>query len=189
MTWQFPRISRLWNESQGRINLGFWVTQVLLSSKGSGLYEKASTFSDPFHPGCDCLQLWILTISTLFQMFQHLMQKRKHIQWSYGPLTSTLYDLTEIDSSGDDQSLLELIVTTKKREVQRLSSTDPGEGWWCLRDTVLFQLFLRSRRYYCFCCWGLRDTVLLLLLLGSRRYCSIASVIRVSEILFYRICC
>lgn len=53
------------------------------------------------------------------QMFQHLMQKRKHIQWTYGPLTSTLYDLTEIDSSGDgeEQSLLELIVTTKKREV------------------------------------------------------------------------
>ncbi|EGV93981.1 Transient receptor potential cation channel subfamily V member 6 [Cricetulus griseus] len=49
-------------------------------------------------------------------MFQHLMQKRKHVQWTYGPLTSTLYDLTEIDSSGDDQSLLELIVTTKKRE-------------------------------------------------------------------------
>lgn len=132
----------------------------------------------PFCPGCYCLQLWILTISTLFQMFQHLMQKRKHIQWSYGPLTSTLYDLTEIDSSGDDQSLLELIVTTKKREVQRLSSSDLGEGWWCLRDTHLFHLFLGSRRYcsiisivgvseilfYCFCCWGLGDTILFLLL-------------------------
>lgn len=50
------------------------------------------------------------------------MQKRKHIQWTYGPLTSTLYDLTEIDSSGDEHSLLELIVTTKKREVQGLHS-------------------------------------------------------------------
>ena len=55
-------------------------------------------------------------------MFQHLMQKRKHIQWTYGPLTSTLYDLTEIDSSGDEQSLLELIVTTKKREVGAVPS-------------------------------------------------------------------
>lgn len=57
-----------------------------------------------------------------FQMFQHLMQKRKHVQWTYGPLTSTLYDLTEIDSSEDEQSLLELIVTTKKREVWGLYS-------------------------------------------------------------------
>lgn len=58
------------------------------------------------------------------QMFQHLMQKRKHVQWTFGPLASTLYDLTEIDSWGDDQSLLELIVTTKKREVGRC---DKGE--------------------------------------------------------------
>ena len=50
-------------------------------------------------------------------MFQHLMQKRKYIQWTCGPLTSTLYDLTEIDSSGEELSLLELIVTSKKREV------------------------------------------------------------------------
>lgn len=62
-------------------------------------------------------------------MFQHLMQKRKHIQWTYGPLTSTLYDLTEIDSSGegDEQSLLELIVTTKKREVW-VSGQDSRRG-------------------------------------------------------------
>jgi hypothetical protein len=50
-------------------------------------------------------------------MFQHLMQKRKHIQWTYGPLTSTLYDLTEIDSWGEELSFLELVVSSKKREV------------------------------------------------------------------------
>ena len=45
------------------------------------------------------------------------MQKQKYIQWTCGPLTSTLSDLTEIDSSGAELSLLELIVTSKKREV------------------------------------------------------------------------
>lgn len=68
------------------------------------------------------------------------MQKRKHIQWTYGPLTSTLYDLTEIDSSGNDQSLLELIVTTKKREVESLPISGPGEGWRGLGDTILLLL-------------------------------------------------
>lgn len=52
------------------------------------------------------------------QMFQHLMQKRKYIQWTCGPLTSTLYDLTEIDSWGEDVSFLELVVSSKKREVR-----------------------------------------------------------------------
>ena len=51
-------------------------------------------------------------------MFQNLVQKQKYIQWTCGPLTSTLYDLTEIDSSGEELSLLELIVTSKKREVR-----------------------------------------------------------------------
>ncbi|XP_067603348.1 transient receptor potential cation channel subfamily V member 6-like isoform X4 [Pseudorca crassidens] len=58
-------------------------------------------------------------------MFQHLMQKRKHIQWTCGPLTSTLYDLTEIDSSGEEQSLLELIVTSKKREARQILDQTP----------------------------------------------------------------
>lgn len=50
-------------------------------------------------------------------MFQYFMQKRKHNLWSFGPLTTVLYDLTEIDSWAEDQSFLELIVSTKKREV------------------------------------------------------------------------
>jgi hypothetical protein len=45
------------------------------------------------------------------------MQKRKRIQWSFGPLTSSLYDLTEIDSWGEELSFLELVVSSKKKEV------------------------------------------------------------------------
>ncbi|GAB5568864.1 transient receptor potential cation channel subfamily V member 5 [Prionailurus iriomotensis] len=58
-------------------------------------------------------------------MFQHLMQKRKHIQWTYGPLTSTLYDLTEIDSWGEDMSFLELVISSKKREARQILDQTP----------------------------------------------------------------
>ncbi|XP_071670995.1 transient receptor potential cation channel subfamily V member 6-like isoform X3 [Patagioenas fasciata] len=58
-------------------------------------------------------------------MFQYLMQKRKHILWSFGPLTSVLYDLTEIDSWAEDQSFLELIVSTKKREARQILDLTP----------------------------------------------------------------
>ncbi|XP_045351919.1 transient receptor potential cation channel subfamily V member 5 [Leopardus geoffroyi] len=58
-------------------------------------------------------------------MFQHLMQKRKHIQWTYGPLTSTLYDLTEIDSWGEDVSFLELVISSKKREARQILDQTP----------------------------------------------------------------
>ncbi|XP_042533067.1 transient receptor potential cation channel subfamily V member 6 [Dipodomys spectabilis] len=76
-------------------------------------------------------------------MFQHLMQKRKHIQWTYGPLTSTLYDLTEIDSSGDEQSLLELIVTTKKREARQILDQTP------VKELVSFKWKRYGRPYFC----------------------------------------
>nr|BAA99538.1 calcium transporting protein homolog [Mus musculus] len=76
-------------------------------------------------------------------MFQHLMQKRKHIQWTYGPLTSTLYDLTEIDSSGDDQSLLELIVTTKKREARQILDQTP------VKELVSLKWKRYGRPYFC----------------------------------------
>uniref|UniRef100_A0A8C6R590 Transient receptor potential cation channel, subfamily V, member 6 n=1 Tax=Nannospalax galili TaxID=1026970 RepID=A0A8C6R590_NANGA len=76
-------------------------------------------------------------------MFQHLMQKRKHVQWKYGPLTSTLYDLTEIDSSGDDHSLLELIVTTKKREARQILDQTP------VKELVSFKWKRYGRPYFC----------------------------------------
>lgn len=49
-------------------------------------------------------------------LFQHLMQKWKHIQWTYEQLTCTLYDLTEINCWGEDMSFLELVVSPKKQE-------------------------------------------------------------------------
>uniref|UniRef100_H0X9B3 Transient receptor potential cation channel subfamily V member 6 n=1 Tax=Otolemur garnettii TaxID=30611 RepID=H0X9B3_OTOGA len=76
-------------------------------------------------------------------MFQHLMQKRKHIQWTYGPLTSTLYDLTEIDSSGCEQSLLELIVTTKKREARQILDQTP------VKELVSLKWRRYGRPYLC----------------------------------------
>ncbi|XP_051818348.1 transient receptor potential cation channel subfamily V member 5 [Antechinus flavipes] len=58
-------------------------------------------------------------------MFHHLMQKRKYIQWTHGPLSSTLYDLTDIDSWGDELSFLELIVSTKNRQARQILDQTP----------------------------------------------------------------
>uniref|UniRef100_A0AAR2KIT4 Ion transport domain-containing protein n=1 Tax=Pygocentrus nattereri TaxID=42514 RepID=A0AAR2KIT4_PYGNA len=49
--------------------------------------------------------------------FQHMVNRRRIVQWSLGSLTSYLYDLTEIDSRTDDISVLELIVCSQRREV------------------------------------------------------------------------
>ncbi|XP_029436598.1 transient receptor potential cation channel subfamily V member 6-like [Rhinatrema bivittatum] len=58
-------------------------------------------------------------------MFQHLLQNRKHIQWTFGPLTSTLYDLTGIDSWEDDLSVLTLVVSAKKKEAYHILDMTP----------------------------------------------------------------
>ncbi|KAM8924836.1 transient receptor potential cation channel subfamily V member 6-like [Pelodytes ibericus] len=58
-------------------------------------------------------------------MFQHLLQKRKQIQWTFGPISSTLYDLSGIDSWGEDQSVLELVVSSKKRAARQILDLTP----------------------------------------------------------------
>ncbi|XDC54959.1 hypothetical protein R6Z07M_006141 [Ovis aries] len=76
-------------------------------------------------------------------IFQNLVQKQKYIQWTCGPLTSTLYDLTEIDSSGEELSLLELIITSKKREARQILDQTP------VKELVTLKWKRYGRPYFC----------------------------------------
>ncbi|XP_071985385.1 transient receptor potential cation channel subfamily V member 6-like isoform X2 [Engystomops pustulosus] len=58
-------------------------------------------------------------------MFQHLLNKRKTVQWSFGPVSSVLYDLSGIDSWGEDQSVLELVVSSRKRAARHILDLTP----------------------------------------------------------------
>ncbi|ROI36424.1 Transient receptor potential cation channel subfamily V member 5 [Anabarilius grahami] len=74
--------------------------------------------------------------------FQHLVNRRRVIQWSLGPLTSNLYDLTEIDSRVDDLSVLEIIVSSQKREARRILELTP------VRQLVRLKWNLYGKHYF-----------------------------------------
>ncbi|XP_015275289.1 PREDICTED: transient receptor potential cation channel subfamily V member 6-like [Gekko japonicus] len=77
-------------------------------------------------------------------LFHHLLQKRKHVLWSFGPLTTILYDLTEIDSWGEDQPFLELVVSTKRREARQILDMTP------VKELVSLKWNTYGRPYFCF---------------------------------------
>ncbi|XP_075413881.1 transient receptor potential cation channel subfamily V member 6 [Tenrec ecaudatus] len=114
---------------------------LLLSHDGCGGDPLQSLDLVPNHQGLTPFKLAGVEGNTV--MFQHLMQRRKHIQWTYGPLTSTLYDLTEIDSCGEELSLLELIVTAKKREARQILDQTP------LKELVSLKWKRYGRPYFC----------------------------------------
>ncbi|XP_068115001.1 transient receptor potential cation channel subfamily V member 6-like [Hyperolius riggenbachi] len=58
-------------------------------------------------------------------LFQHIVQKRRQLQWTFGPISCYLYDLTEIDTWGDPKSVLNLVVSGKKREARRILDISP----------------------------------------------------------------
>lgn len=75
-------------------------------------------------------------------VFQHLVGKRRVAQWSLGPLTSYLYDLTEIDSWADNMSVLELIVGSQQREARGILEVTP------VRQLVSLKWNLYGKHYF-----------------------------------------
>ncbi|KAM6910281.1 transient receptor potential cation channel subfamily V member 6 [Xenentodon cancila] len=75
-------------------------------------------------------------------VFQHLIIKRRVVQWSLGPLSSHLYDLTEIDSWADSMSVLELIVASPRREARGILEMTP------VRQLVSLKWNLYGKHYF-----------------------------------------
>ncbi|KAF6276312.1 transient receptor potential cation channel subfamily V member 5 [Rhinolophus ferrumequinum] len=113
---------------------------LLLSYDGHGAHRQSLDLV-PNHQGLTPFKLAGVEGNTV--MFQHLMQRRKHIQWTYGRLTSTLYDLTEIDSWGEKVSFLELVVSSKKREARQILEQTP------VKQLVSFKWKRYGRPYFC----------------------------------------
>ncbi|XP_014896252.1 transient receptor potential cation channel subfamily V member 6 [Poecilia latipinna] len=76
-------------------------------------------------------------------VFQHLVNKRRVVQWSLGPLSSHLYDLTEIDSWADTMSVLEVIVGSQKREARRILEVTPVRQLVRLKWNLYGKYYLR----------------------------------------------
>ncbi|CAN0039239.1 unnamed protein product [Lampetra planeri] len=75
-------------------------------------------------------------------MFQHLVKRRRVVQWSLGTVTSTLYDLSEIDSWEDDRSVLEIITTSHKREARQILEVTP------VKELINIKWTRYGRRYF-----------------------------------------
>ncbi|XP_056331788.1 LOW QUALITY PROTEIN: transient receptor potential cation channel subfamily V member 6 [Danio aesculapii] len=75
-------------------------------------------------------------------VFQHLVNRRKVVQWSLGPVSSYLYDLTEIDSRVDEQSVLEIIATSHKKEARRILELTP------VRQLITLKWNLYGKHYF-----------------------------------------
>lgn len=64
------------------------------------------------------------------QIFQHIIRReikdeevrhlsRKFKDWAYGPVYSSLYDLSSLDTCGEEPSVLEILVYTSHNEVNK----------------------------------------------------------------------
>lgn len=51
------------------------------------------------------------------QLFVHMMKRRREVHWTFGPITSAVYDLDQIDTNREMNSVLELIVKSPHETV------------------------------------------------------------------------
>ncbi|TRZ01739.1 hypothetical protein DNTS_032286 [Danionella cerebrum] len=75
-------------------------------------------------------------------LFQHVVHRRRSVQWRLGPLSSNLYDLTEIDSRMDELSVLEVIVSSQKRQARKILELTP------VRQLVTLKWNLYGKHYF-----------------------------------------
>ncbi|KAB0394458.1 hypothetical protein E2I00_014479 [Balaenoptera physalus] len=72
-----------------------------------------------------------LTLPPPMQIFQHIIRRevtdedtrhlsRKFKDWAYGPVYSSLYDLSSLDTCGEEASVLEILVYNSKIEIKDL---------------------------------------------------------------------
>ncbi|XP_078511803.1 transient receptor potential cation channel subfamily V member 6-like [Lissotriton helveticus] len=76
-------------------------------------------------------------------MFEHLVEKMKKKQFCFGPISYTLYDLTEIDNWALEQSILKLVSSSKRKEACRILDLPP------MKELVNMKWCKYGRPYFC----------------------------------------
>lgn len=77
---------------------------------------------------CSTKHLTVCEQTSPLQVFQHIIRRevtdedtrhlsRKFKDWAYGPVYSSLYDLSSLDTCGEEVSVLEILVYNSKIEV------------------------------------------------------------------------
>lgn len=88
---------------------------------------------------CSTEHLSVCEQTSLLQVFQHIIRRevtdedtrhlsRKFKDWAYGPVYSSLYDLSSLDTCGEEVSVLEILVYNSKIEVGTWVGKEAGCG-------------------------------------------------------------
>ncbi|KAG8581154.1 hypothetical protein GDO81_007575 [Engystomops pustulosus] len=78
-------------------------------------------------------------------MFNYFMKKRKRVFWSFGPLMSTFYDLTGIDSWRDKSSVIDIICTSDNSAARNLLEITP------LKELLQYKWSTFGYKYFLLC--------------------------------------
>ncbi|KAE8604027.1 hypothetical protein XENTR_v10014538 [Xenopus tropicalis] len=79
------------------------------------------------------------------QMFEYFIKKRRHTILSFGPLGSTLYDLTGIDSWDDRLSVIDIICTSNNNAARNLLEITP------LKELLHYKWTAFGYKYFLLC--------------------------------------